>query len=230
MIKKNDFKVLMYHYIDDNIEHPMCVSKSKFCEQLSFLIEEGYQFLSLDDVKKNIYNGKSLGKSVLITFDDGYKNTFSEVLPIIKKYKAKATVSICSSYINEKTLVKPTIHLCQEFGNVNDINSWIEEGNDVAAHTYSHKKLSHLSEEEIIYEVELDNTILVNNFGNKIDCFFYPFGSVNKMAENIVAQKYKLAFVTNEGKLPSYEDRYNIGRIYVDPKWDIEKFSKVLEN
>jgi peptidoglycan/xylan/chitin deacetylase (PgdA/CDA1 family) len=222
------FEILMYHYVDNNISDPMCVSEDNFCKQLKYLIEEGYTFLSLNDVKEIIFSNKQYKKGVLITFDDGYKNTFDTVLPILNKYNARATVSICGSYIKEETCVKPTIHLSQEYGNVDDINRWIDAGNDVAAHSYSHKKLSHLSEEDIRAEVEIDNRVLKENINSDFECFFYPFGSVNNQVESIVAENYKYAFVTTEGYNPSYNARYRMGRIYVRPEWDISDFGKAL--
>lgn len=224
----NAFKILMYHYVDNNINDPMCVSEDNFCKQLEYLVEEGYNFLSLNEVKEIVFNNKHYKKGVLITFDDGYKNTFDIVLPILNKYNAKATVSICGSYINEKTCVKPTIHLSQKYGNVDDINRWIDAGNDVAAHSYSHKKLSHLPEKEIRDEVEIDNKVLKENINSDFECFCYPFGSVSDKVESIVAENYKYAFVTTEGYKPSYDSRYRMGRIYVRPEWDIVDFSKAL--
>ncbi len=222
------FKALMYHYVDDNIQNPMCVSKKKFTDQIIFLKSEGYKFLSLKEVEDIVLHNKPCEKSIVITFDDGYKNTFQEVLPILIEYKVKATVSLCSSYLHEETCEKPTIHLSQEFGNVEDVEKWIVEGNDIAGHSYDHKKLSHLTNEEIEYEVNYDYKILAETFKQDINCFFYPFGSVNAFVEKVVSAKYKFAFVTDEGGRPTYENRYRIHRICVRPEWSVDDLRSAL--
>lgn len=222
------FKTLMYHYVDDNIQNPMCVSTEKFTEQILFLKNEGYKFLTLKEVENIVLHNQSYGKAVFITFDDGYQNTFRDVLPILVKHKINATVSLCSSYLSEETCKKPTIHISQDFGNVEDVKKWIAKGNDIAAHSYDHKKLSHLSDEEVEFEINMDNKILTETFNQTINCFFYPFGSVNSLVESVVATKYEFAFVTDDGGDPTYENRYRIHRIYVNPEWGIKEFRKAL--
>lgn len=227
---ENNLKILMYHYVDNDLIDPMCVPEDSFAEQIKFLHDEGYYFLNMKDVNDIIFNNKKFEKAVLIIFDDGYKNTFAVALPILQKYNARAAVAVCGSYINEETCVKPTIHCSQEYGDVDDINKWLASGNDIAGHTYSHKKLSHLTEAEVRKEVELDNLVLLENFNTDIDCFVYPFGSVNDLVEKIVAEKYKFAFVTTEGFSPSYDNRYRMKRIYVRPEWNINDFIGSLNN
>lgn len=222
------FKTLMYHYISDNISHPMCVSEKKFYEQIKYLKDAGYKFLSLQEVEEAIFNSRPCDNSVFITFDDCYKNTFDTALPILNEFDAKATVSICSSYINEETCPKHTIHMSQEFGRVSDILNWMECGNDIAAHTCNHLKLSHLSNKKVDEEVCMDKQILEKIFDKEISCFFYPFGSVNDYVEKVVSEQYRLAFVTDQGSKPSPENLFRIGRIYIAPDWSLDEFINSL--
>ena len=38
-------------------------------------------------------NGKDMGKAVVLTFDDGYMDNYTNVFPLLKKYNANASFS-----------------------------------------------------------------------------------------------------------------------------------------
>ncbi|GAG99117.1 unnamed protein product, partial [marine sediment metagenome] len=47
---------------------------------------------------------RTIDNAVAITFDDGYKNSFIDAYPILKKYKVPATLFLTSGLINENKL------------------------------------------------------------------------------------------------------------------------------
>jgi peptidoglycan/xylan/chitin deacetylase (PgdA/CDA1 family) len=76
------------------------VSKGNFEKIIRFLSKH-YKIISLSDYM-NICNGKNeiIKNSVIITFDDGYKDIYENGHPILNKYKVPATVFLTSSFIN----------------------------------------------------------------------------------------------------------------------------------
>ena len=76
------------------------VSKRNFEKIIRFLSKH-YKIISLSDYV-NICNGKNeiTKNSVILTFDDGYKDIYENGYQILKKYKVPATVFLTSSFIN----------------------------------------------------------------------------------------------------------------------------------
>lgn len=95
--------ILMYHYFYDknkgeNGKDNNWMEIHKFEEQLNYLVQNNYYFPSWDEVKEFVLGKKTLpNKSVVITIDDGHASLFDLAIPIINKYKVKATAFIITS-------------------------------------------------------------------------------------------------------------------------------------
>lgn len=77
--------ILLYHKIKDKEEDStLCVSVEDFKKHMEYLYKEGYRTIKIDELI-NFYRGESkiLSKSIIITFDDGYKN-FLFTFPVLK--------------------------------------------------------------------------------------------------------------------------------------------------
>ena len=84
---KNRLTVVMYHYVRDlkNSRFPLIkgLDVGLFKEQLDYL-EKYYHVVSMEDVMAFVYDGIDLpDKPVLLTFDDGYADHFTNVFPIL---------------------------------------------------------------------------------------------------------------------------------------------------
>ncbi len=95
--------ILMYHYFYDKNKGEKGKDNNwmeihKFEEQLKYLVQNNYYFPTWDEVKDFVEGKKDLpSKSVVITIDDGHASLFDLAIPIINKYKVKATAFIITS-------------------------------------------------------------------------------------------------------------------------------------
>ena len=143
------------------------------------------------NVSSNVYGSQQLldgnidkQKVVILTFDDGYKNQYSNAKPILDKYGFKATFSIVCNYV----------------GNGDNRMTWEEikslqqEGHDIASHTMNHDDLSKVPAQTVEYEVAQSKQCLLDQ-GINPKSFAYPFngGSDDPTVLNIVASHYDLA-------------------------------------
>ncbi|HLH06304.1 MAG TPA: polysaccharide deacetylase family protein [Terriglobales bacterium] len=103
LIRPNAIAVLMYHGVCDravlppeiNFHLPPC----EFEQQMRAL-KSRYEVVPLDDVCKSLAEGKPLQKSVVITFDDGYRNNFSYAAPVLKRLGLPYTVYVATSFVD----------------------------------------------------------------------------------------------------------------------------------
>ena len=119
------FLTLMYHLVDREIYSPMSISQEAFSSQMEALTSMSASFLTLNDVNRIFERSMIPYRGILISFDDGYKNTVDTALPILEKYQVSAVVSLCASYIYSDTCPSSTIHASQKFATVDDIKLWI---------------------------------------------------------------------------------------------------------
>src|SRR5437764_13161913 len=87
-------RVLMYHKISDNGYNDYLTVPSTALEaQFKYLLQQGYSPVSFSDLVKHVRCGKTLPpKPVLITFDDGYRDNYAIMYPLLKKYGIKANI------------------------------------------------------------------------------------------------------------------------------------------
>lgn len=88
--------VLCYHGVD--MGSSLSVSSTFFRKQVELLLENGYNFLSLEDFGKHIReNIPFQGRNVLFTFDDGWKSTML-AFEIMKEHNLPFTLFISTQY------------------------------------------------------------------------------------------------------------------------------------
>ena len=111
---------------------------------------------------------------VALTFDDGphYKYT-AEILDILKKYDVRAT------FFTVGTNVERYPELIQRE---------LSEGHEVANHTYSHKHMAKLSDDEFIDEVEGWENVIYENHGYRSDLFRPPEGILTDGEKQAIAE------------------------------------------
>jgi len=94
--------VLCYHRCGAKVEDSMTIKTQAFASQLEWLIKNGYTVIPLDTAARYLKGElKSIpAKSIVITADDGHKSVYSDMAPIIKKYKVPVTLFIYPSAIS----------------------------------------------------------------------------------------------------------------------------------
>ena len=100
--------VLMYHGISDDPEpgvHPyyrVCTGPRRFREQMQWLKTNGYRGVNLSEglnSKSEIGNRKSEIRMVALTFDDGFRDFFTDAFPILQEFGFTATMYLPTAYI-----------------------------------------------------------------------------------------------------------------------------------
>ncbi len=89
--------IVMYHHLSNNPKSlgDYVISVSQLENDLKYLRENGYETVSTDQLIKAKEGKEKLPKKpCMITFDDGFESTYAYALPLLKKYKMCAVVSI----------------------------------------------------------------------------------------------------------------------------------------
>jgi peptidoglycan/xylan/chitin deacetylase (PgdA/CDA1 family) len=199
--------ILMYHHIDflppgaSKEWQDLTVSPETFEKQMEYLFQQNYQPITFRQFLDFIERGEKLPeKSLIITFDDGWKNQYDHAFPVLKKYNFPATFFIVVSQIGGNL-----------FMDWKQLKELLNNGMEIGSHTMSHPNLKRVSAFQLIYEIENSKTILEKNLNYQIEVFAYPYGIFNsKIIEVVRKASYKAARTTIFGLDQNTEKLYTL--------------------
>jgi peptidoglycan/xylan/chitin deacetylase (PgdA/CDA1 family) len=178
----SNLPILMYHNIgrapSDCRLRQYWVSVKTFRQQMSHLNSAGYKALTLRDVMMSMENGIPLHpRSVVITFDDGLKNCYTNAFPVLRALNYRATVFIVSNNVGhlnywDANTDEPPIALM----NWNEIQEIHGAGWEVGSHTLTHPVLTKLSRDEAYEEMKKSRNSIEAHLGATVSSFSYPYG------------------------------------------------------
>ncbi|TBL75029.1 polysaccharide deacetylase family protein [Paenibacillus thalictri] len=87
---KDQVAVIMYHHIDDYAQSSGTITTKLFNDQLVYLRNKGYQFITLNQFKEFMAGSSVPHNAVLVTFDDGYESFYINAYPILKAMRIPA--------------------------------------------------------------------------------------------------------------------------------------------
>ena len=100
---RNGFVAISWHNVEDEAadQRFMSVRTSALREQFAWLRENGYQPVSIAQIREAHRGGKPLPeKAVLLTFDDGYQSFYTRVYPLLKAFQWPALWAPVGSWID----------------------------------------------------------------------------------------------------------------------------------
>ena len=94
--------IIGYHDLAENLpETAMRMHTSKFRKQMETIRQLGLKVITLEEFTAWKKGEKQIpGKSVLITFDDGWKSTYTDAFPILKEFGFPYTVFLYKNYVD----------------------------------------------------------------------------------------------------------------------------------
>ena len=91
--------IIMYHSILNTRTGTYIVSPEQLEKDLKYISEKGYTTITMTDLINYVYDdGKLPKKPIILTFDDGYYNNYTYLLPLLEKYDMKAVISIVGDF------------------------------------------------------------------------------------------------------------------------------------
>ena len=219
--------VLLYHSINNDNSN-LSLTINEFEKHIIYLKKKNFKTINFNQVNK------SDDKNIIITFDDGYKDLITNVLPILKRYGFTATCFIVSDLLGGKNTwdINKNNYLEKELMNKNDILEWVSNGMFIGSHSHNHPNLTLLNNNEITNQLDKSKKVLENITGSEVISFSYPYGKVNKSVYDITKKIFDIAVTTNRGRYdPNNHDLHLIPRIDMGKKLSIFKiFLKLHTN
>jgi len=202
----------MYHYLSvppkdaDIYRLDLSVTPENFEAQLAYLKEAGFSTISLDDLTYHLAGLKSLPeKPIILTFDDGYADSYTNAFPLLKKYGFTATFFLVTQPI--------------DYGDPNYL-SWDnvvemhEAGMDFGAHTYRHLDLRARDVDFLVYEIVGSKEAIEARIKEPVRYFVYPAGKYDQLVIDVLASaNFWGALTTRHGFEHTHATRLEMPRI-----------------
>lgn len=183
--------ILEYHTITDAPDEDAkkySITPKDFREQLQYLKDNGYETISMRDFMLAKKGKLPLPpKPIILTFDDGYEDNYSTLLPMLEEFGMKATVYMITNNIGKKGYLT-----------LEQLKDMEKRGVEIGSHTANHIPLTELSTEKQAEEIKLSKLGLEWKGLKTIYTFSYPNGAYNDNLPSLLKENEYLTAVTGE--------------------------------
>jgi len=213
------------------------------------LNDEGFTSLTLDEYFEAANGLRELPpRSVLVTFDDGFADIYSEAWPIARRLNVKMNLFICTglvagesvpAFANNDARMRLSRNSFPEHWRPlswEQVSEMMAGGVGVGFHSHRHANLGRIAEAEIARDAAEGISIFRERLGAAPRFFAFPFGHYGSYpaaaVDVIAAQGIELFFTTELGRTPL--DRTSggaaslISRIVIHPEDDLGAFRRKL--
>lgn len=196
--------VLMYHSVDTT-GGMYSVTPEKLEKDVTDLKRAGYTPVSLDEVIAFVHRGEELpDKPVVLTFDDGYENNYSTLLPMAERLDFKFEVFTVAGFVHYSPYA-------MEWDQVAKLNN--SPYGAIGCHTYNlhsytpdgregvlRMKGENFREWEHIFRNDLcvAKSVFIDNTGYAPVAFAYPNGKFSAETDRILREEGYIVTITTE--------------------------------
>ncbi len=227
--------ILMYHSISNSTNRkflPFTVSPETFAWQMAYLHQRQYTPLTVTQyvLARSGYAGVLPDRPVVITFDDGFADFFTDAFPVLQRYRFPATLYITTAYVGGTSR-----WLEREGEQAHPMLTWDQirtlqrEGIECGGHTQSHPQLDLLSITRAHDEIMGCKHVLEHQIGQAVTSFAYPYGYYTPAIRRIVQEAgYESACAVKHAMSDTQTDAFLLARLMVRPAMTKEKFESML--
>lgn len=222
--------VLCYHIVESPQDPRMEISRDTFRQHLQYLEMTGYNVIPLHDLYEYVIGKRPAlpPNSVVITIDDGWRSTYTEAYPELKKRGFPFTVFLYPQIIGKTATAL----------NWDQVREMAANGADVQSHSLSHPFLTrrrHIELDDVNYakwlakELSDSRRILEKHIGKSVDFLAYPYGDYDHYLARAAGKAgYAAALTCDFGKVIKGSDPLRMRRFVIDKRIDFSAFRRYM--
>ena len=177
--------ILMYHSVAPYTEDPyrVTVRPDRFERQLRWLRRRGLRGVSMRELRAASDPRGLVG----LTFDDGYADFVTRVMPALRRYGFSATVYVVTGELgghNAWDVPGPRKPLLT----ADDVRRVADAGIEVGSHSVTHRRLPTVDDSTLQDEIGASRVALADLVGGPVDGFCYPYGAAGQREISMVAE------------------------------------------
>jgi len=207
--------ILEYHKVS-NDDDVYSVPEREMAAQLDYLKAEGYTTISMRDFARARKGRVELPeKPIVLTFDDGYKNNYTKLYPLLLARDMKATIYVA---VNRLGL--------DEYMTWENLREMEAHGIEIGSHTANHLPLTELSKDKQFEELRASKLLIEWNGLKTVYAFSYPNGKYDGGIIQMLKEDGYLTAVTGDAGYNTFKtDPYRLHRLNIPkPRFGLLEF------
>lgn len=231
---KKKVPILMYHSISCNATTKFVqftVSPEMFARQMNFLCQHEYTPITVTQFVSAVQGLSVLPEHpVVITFDDGFADFFTDALPILKQYNFPATLYVPTAFVGDTSR-----WLQREGETIRPMLTWDQlleisrSGIECGGHSHSHPQLDILPSSMAYDEIVRCKHILEDRLGQQVTSFAYPFGYYTKTTQQLVrVVGYTSACAVKHAMSSKTTNPFALTRFIIKAHTDLNTFATLV--
>ena len=208
--------MLMYHAVLPGAatpSWPWAVSMKQFCDQLDFLVTEGYATPTMRELAA--MDTPPVGRTAVITFDDGYVNNLAACDALLKR-GIRATWFMVTGSIGQTPHWPADGRPDGRLLSANELRDMHDNGMEIGSHTVNHTRLTALDDTRLKQELMDSRSTLRDLLNHDITSFAYPYGDWDARCAAAVREAgYAAACTTQSGWTMRDQNAYTLRRLTV---------------
>lgn len=223
--------IITYHSLDRS-GSVISTSPEIFRRQMKFLSENGCRAISLEKLIEYYKIHKNFPpETVVLTFDDGFQNVYTQAFPVLAEYDFSATIFVISGYcgkLNNWAGNPPKLPR-EKLLNWRELKELSDRGFEIGAHTKTHPDLTKLEIAEAEKEIIESKLEIEEKIGRKAVSFAYPYGKFGSRARQTATAHFEAACSVKLGKADLESDFYSLERLDSYYLQDTKIFEKLFD-
>ncbi len=219
--------ILMYHYVStppdpsDTLRRDLSVTPEQFASHLAYLTENGYETISLYDLALALQTDVPLPeKPIILTFDDGYADHYTNAYPLLREYGCTGTFFVVTSYLDAEL---------PEYVSWDQITEMYAGGMSIEPHSYNHADLRDRDIDYVIWQTLGPKEAIEARTGETVRFFCYPSGKYDDTVIDVLkSEHFWGALTTEQGAEHASDDIFRLQRIRVRGSYDADTLADVL--
>lgn len=220
--KKSRAMIILYHRVNDFSNDVLTVGTDSLAAHL-LAISKYYPTIASNELVARISARERISPTtVLIHFDDCYRDVHTNGRPLLKAAGVPATAFISSGYIGtDRSFAHDQAKYPFRYENSRqaDLHDWIAAGFEIGSHTVNHVDLGKCDLEEAKFEILQSKVQLENILAQPVSLFSFPFGGIRNIrpeTRQLVREAgYTALFSAHGGLVGADTDIWDIPRVGV---------------
>ncbi|MGH3072980.1 MAG: polysaccharide deacetylase family protein [Gaiellaceae bacterium] len=200
---------LTYHGLADvplrEDPYRLAVRPADFARDVRLLRRWGYRLVAFGELARLARAGEAAGHAAL-TFDDGFADNLTTLVPLLRRLDAPATVFVTSGWLGLPHPSAPWARIVDE-EELRELARSVEIG----AHTVTHPDLTGLTQSAAEAELRGSREALERVIGRSVDTAAYPFGTATETTVAACRAAGFAAACTTAG-VGSWDDPFRLPR------------------
>ncbi len=198
------FTILMYHQVtlpESEAEVKYACPPARFARHMRYL-RRHHPVVTLAAAQRHLDGDGALpDNAVVVTFDDGFRNNYTDALPILRRYEIPATLFLTVGLVGETNRwmaggdfpERPMVTW-------DEVREMVAAGVEIGGHTLTHPRLTELPVAAADAEVAGARQVIEAEIEAPVTSFAYPYGLFdNRVAEAVATAGYRRACTTRPG-------------------------------